>query len=149
MVSDIGGVLVYFVRTGLLPALVVGLVAAVLMAVLARRRGWTQWSLPVTAMAIGSMMGVLVFTLLRESVPVLQRIASGGDLAVPGWRGLTQFSDGGWWRLLTHPSAVPRSCSTSSFRSQLARSGPCSHADRRWWWGPWLLSASRSRSSRR
>lgn len=103
MVSGIGSVLAFFVSTGVLPALVVGIVASGAIALLATRRGWTQRTPWVVFIAVLSVAMILVFTVFRESAVLGQLIAAGEELSMPGWSGLTQWSDDSWPRLLADP----------------------------------------------
>jgi hypothetical protein len=102
-VSDIVEVLAFFVRTGVLPALAVGLVASVVVTVVATRRGWLSTSAWLLFGAVLSVVGVLVFTLFREGVLIAQEVASGAPLVMPGWNGLSDWSPGGWWRATADP----------------------------------------------
>ena len=101
--SDIGGVLTAFVVTGVLPALLVGLVVSVVVTVVSVRRGRLQRPVWLVVAAVLSVVGILVFTLFRESVLIAQEVASGASLMLPGWRGLGDWSPDGWWRATADP----------------------------------------------
>lgn len=75
--TDVGGVLEFFVSTGLLPALGLGLVVAAVVTALAVRQGWLVAPRWLAFAAVLSVVGVLVFTLLREGVLLAQEVASG------------------------------------------------------------------------
>jgi hypothetical protein len=102
-VSDIGEVLAFFVRTGVLPVLAVGLGASVVVTVVATRRGWLDAPAWLVFGAVLSVVGVLVFTLFREGVLIAQEVASGAPLVMPGWTGLSAWSPDGWWRAIADP----------------------------------------------
>ncbi|MFN2346019.1 MAG: VanZ family protein [Dermatophilaceae bacterium] len=100
---DIVEVLAFFVGTGVLPALLVGLVGSVVVTVVVVRRGWLQTPPWLVLAAVLSVVGILVFTLFRESVLIVQEVASGTSLVLPGWRGLSHWSPDGWWRATADP----------------------------------------------
>jgi hypothetical protein len=102
-VTGIGRVLEFFVSTGLLPALAIGIVVSVVVTALALRRGWLPAPRWLVFAAVLSVGGVLVFTVLREGVLVVQAVASGAPLALPGWPGLLDWSPDGWWRATADP----------------------------------------------
>jgi hypothetical protein len=102
-VTDIGRVLEFFVSTGLLPALAVGLVVSVVVTVLALRQGWLVAPRWLVFAAVLSVVGVVVFTVLREGVLLVQAVASGASLSPPGWQGLRDWSPDGWWRATPDP----------------------------------------------
>jgi hypothetical protein len=102
-VSDIVEVLAFFVRTGVLSALGVGLVVSVVVTAVAIRRGWLDAPTGLVFGAVLSVVGVLVFTLFREGVLIAQDAASGAPLAMPGWKGLSDWSPDGWWRATADP----------------------------------------------
>jgi hypothetical protein len=102
--SDVTGVFAFFVRTGLLPALAAGVAFAVAFTMVARRRSWVEeraW--PAVLAAVLTVTGILVFTLFREAVLVLQAVASGAELSPPGLAGLRTWSPDGWWRATADP----------------------------------------------
>ena len=106
--NDIGEVLAFFARTGVLPALAVGLVASVVVTIAATRRGWLDAPVWLVFGAVLSVTGILVFTLLRESVLFAQEVASGAPLVLPGWTGLSDWSPDGWWRATADPWRSPQ-----------------------------------------
>lgn len=101
--GDTTTVLAHLVSTGVLPALTVGVVASAAITWLVHRRGWTRVSPPLAFAAVLSVMGVLVFTLFRESVLIAQAVAAGTPLVLPGWQGLRDWSPDGWWRAAADP----------------------------------------------
>ena len=121
--NDIVEVLAFFVRTGVLPVLAVGVFASVIVTVVATRRGWLDASAWLVFGAVLSVVGVLVFTLLREGVLIAQEIASGAPLVMPGWNGLRDWSPDGWWRATADPWRSPRCCSTSHCSCRRASCG--------------------------
>jgi hypothetical protein len=102
-VTDIGGVLAAFVSTGVLPALLAGVAIAVVVTAVGLRRGWLPGPAWLAFSAVLSVVGILVFTLLRESVLIGQEVASGAPLVLPGWQGLRDWSPDGWWRATADP----------------------------------------------
>jgi hypothetical protein len=102
-VTDIGGVFEFFVSTGLLPALAVGLVVSVVVTALALRQGWLVAPRWLVFAAVLSVVGVMVFTVLREAVLLVQEVASGAPLDPPGRQGLREWSADGWWRATADP----------------------------------------------
>jgi hypothetical protein len=102
-VTDIGRVLEFFVSTGLLPALAVGLVVSVVVTALALRQGWLVAPRWLVFAAVLSVVGVMVFTVLREAVLLVQEVASGAPLDPPGRQGLREWSADGWWRATADP----------------------------------------------
>lgn len=101
--GDVRQVLEFFLSTGLLPALLVGLLLAVAATALALRRAWLDGPAWLAFAAVLCVVGVLVFTLLREGVLLAQEVASGQPLSPPGWQGLRDWSPDGWWRAAADP----------------------------------------------
>lgn len=101
--SDIGGVLAFFVSTGLLPVLVVGVAASAVMSWVAVHRGWVHAPGWLALAAMLSVCGILVFTLFREGVLLAAEVVSGAPLMPPGWQGLREWSADGWQRALADP----------------------------------------------
>lgn len=101
--DGVGGVLAFFLSTGLVPPLVTGAVLSGVITWTARRRGWVSTPSGLAFAAVLSVVGILVFTVFRESVVVLQAIASGAPLDPPGWRGLRGWTPDGWWRATADP----------------------------------------------
>jgi hypothetical protein len=102
-VTDIGGVLAFFVSTGVLPALLAGVLVTGVVTVVLRRRGWLDAPAWLAFAAVLSVVGILVFTLFREGVLLAQEVASGSPLALPGGQGLRDWSSDGWWRAAADP----------------------------------------------
>lgn len=101
--GDIVEVLAFFVRTGVLPVLAVGLIASVLVTVAATRQGWPNTSAWLLFGAVLSVAGILVFTPFREGLLIAQEVSSGAPLVMPGWNGLSAWSPDGWWRATADP----------------------------------------------
>ncbi|MGA8048176.1 MAG: VanZ family protein [Dermatophilaceae bacterium] len=101
--SEIAELLGFFVRTGVLPALAVGVVGSVVVTAVAVRQGWLDRPAWLVFASVLSVAGVLVFTLFREGVLIVEDVVSGTPLVVPGWSGLGSWSPNGWWRATADP----------------------------------------------
>lgn len=101
--TEIVDVLSFFVGTGLLPALAVGVGAAVGLTVVALRQGWLDVPAGLAFGAVLSLVGILVFTLFREAALVVQAMDSATGTSMPGWQGLRDWSSDGLWRALADP----------------------------------------------
>ena len=101
--GDIGGVFAFFVSTGLLPVLGVGVAASAVMAWVTVRRGWVHAPGWLAFAAMLSVCGILVFTVFREGVLLAVEVVSGAQLMLPGWLGLREWSADGWRRALADP----------------------------------------------
>lgn len=101
--EGIRGVLEFFVATGVLIPLLVGVVAALAITWLLRRQGLTHAPGWLLYSAVLSVVAILVMTLFREFVPLIRQVAVGGVPDWPGWRGLLEWSPDGWWRATSDP----------------------------------------------
>lgn len=101
--TEIVDVLAFFVSTGTLPALAVGVLVALGLTAVAVRRQWLDVPGWLTFCAVLSVVGILVFTLFRETAVLVQAVGSGSPVAMPGWAGLLVWSPDGLWRALADP----------------------------------------------
>jgi hypothetical protein len=102
-VGDVGRVFAFFVSTGVLPVLVVGVAASAVTAWVAVRRGWVSAPGWLAFVAMLSVSGILVFTVFREATAVVTSIASGEPFMMPGWLALREWSADGVQRVLADP----------------------------------------------
>jgi len=97
------GVVEFFVATGVVVPMVVGVVASAGITRAVRGRGLTRAPGWLVLAAVLSVVGVLVMTLFREVVPLVQHLLGGGGAEWPGLGGLLGWSDDGWWRATHDP----------------------------------------------
>lgn len=85
-------VLAFFVDTGLLPSLAVGVAIALVLTAVTVRQGWLRVPAWLAFGAVVSVVGILVLTLFREAAIVAQAVGSGAGPPMPGWEGLRDWS---------------------------------------------------------
>lgn len=101
--TEIDDVLTFFVTTGLLPALALGVLATLGLTVVVARRHWLDVPAWLAFCAVLSIVGILAFTVFREAVLLVQAVASGARLTMPGWAGLGTGSPDTLWHALADP----------------------------------------------
>jgi hypothetical protein len=97
------GVVESFVAMGVVVPMVAGAVASVGITRAVRRRGFTRAPGWLVLAAVFSVAAVLVMTLFREVVPLVQHVVGGSLVELPGSGRSLRWSDDGWWRATHDP----------------------------------------------
>lgn len=101
--TEVVDVVTFFVTTGLLPALALGVLVALGLTVVLARRHWLGVPAWLTFCAVLSVVGIFVFTLFREAVLLVRAVVSGARLTMPGWAGLSTGSPDILWHAVADP----------------------------------------------
>ncbi|KAB7745711.1 hypothetical protein GA707_07360 [Nostocoides sp. F2B08] len=101
--TEIVDVLAFFVSTGIIQAVVLGLLFALVLTAVVVRQDWLDAPVWLTFVAVFSVVDILVFTLFREVAILVPAVASGVRLTMPGWTGPSTGSPDDLWRALADP----------------------------------------------